>query len=40
MNARRGAALVALAGSIALLSAGCARRGEKVATLGEAEGTV
>ena len=40
MNARRRAALVALAGSVAWLSGGCARSGEKVATLSEAEGTV
>jgi len=40
MTAGRCAALVALAGSVAWMSAGCARRGEKVATLGEAEGTV
>jgi hypothetical protein len=40
MTAGRRAALVALATSVGWLSAGCARRGEKVATLGEAEGTV
>jgi hypothetical protein len=40
MNAGRRGTFLALAGCLAWLSAGCARRGEKVATLGEAEGTV
>ena len=40
MNARRCAWFVAFAGAVAWAGAGCARRGESVATLTEAEGTV